>query len=93
MGALAAATDVEEALRAKLGEYNKTNLRREHYPVASVRHACDRAQRLDASVTGGDIPQDKTTRVHRLWKAIAAKALPSQLPPELRFLAAIDPAG
>jgi hypothetical protein len=86
LGALPAARDVEEALRAKLGQYNKTKLRREHYPAASVYDACVRAERLDATVTGGDIPQGNTTRVYRLWKAIAAKALPQQLPVELRGL-------
>jgi hypothetical protein len=86
LGALPAATDVEEMLRARLGQYNKTHLKREHYPLAAVRDACIRAERLDATVTGGDIPNGNTTRVYLLWKAIAAKALPSQLPPELHGL-------
>ncbi|HXM44421.1 MAG TPA: hypothetical protein VN924_24500 [Bryobacteraceae bacterium] len=34
----------------------------------------------------GDIPSDNTTRVYLLLKAIAAKALPQQLPVELRGL-------
>jgi hypothetical protein len=42
--------------------------------------------RLDATVAGGEIPSANTTRVYRLLKAIAAKALPQQLPPELRGL-------
>jgi hypothetical protein len=41
---------------------------------------------LDATVAGGDIPNENTTRVYRLLKAIAAKALPQQLPAELRGL-------
>lgn len=86
VGVLSAAKDVEEALRARLGEYNKTNLKQEHYPLTSVRSAYSRAERLDATVAGGDIPSDNTTRVYRLLKAIAAKALPQQLPPELRGL-------
>ncbi len=45
-----------------------------------------RAERLDATVGGGEIPRENTTRVYRLWNAIAAKALPQQLPPELRGL-------
>ena len=52
LGELPAAKDVEEMLRATLGEYNKTNLKREHYPLTSVCDACDRAERLDATVAG-----------------------------------------
>ncbi|MGA2737085.1 MAG: RloB family protein [Bryobacteraceae bacterium] len=86
LGALPAAKHVEEALRAKLGQYNKTHLRQEHYPLTSVRDACIRAERLDVAVTGGDIPNGNTTRVYLLLKAIAAKALRQQLPVELRGL-------
>jgi hypothetical protein len=80
------ADHVERKLRMTLGEYNKTSLKLEHYPLASVADACQRAERLDGAVTGGDIPISNTSRVYLLWKAIAAKALPSQLPPELRSL-------
>ncbi len=73
-------------MRTKLGQYNKTNLKADHYPLTSVRDACIRAARLDAEVTGGDIPNGNTTRVYRLLKAITAKALPQQLPAELRGL-------
>jgi hypothetical protein len=86
LGMLPAARDVENRLRSVLGEYNKTNLKREHYPHASVHHACIRAERLDRTVEGGDIPRENTTRVYLLWRAIVAKALPQQLPPELRAL-------
>jgi hypothetical protein len=86
LGLLPGARDVEAALRATVGEYNKTNLKPEHYPLASVRDACSRAERLDATVAGGDIPLANTTRVYLLLKAIAANALPRQLPPELRGL-------
>jgi hypothetical protein len=86
LGILPAAKDVEEALRTKLGQYKKTNLKPEHYPLTSVHAACTRAERLDAGVAGGDIPNENTTRVYRLLKAIVAKALPQQLPPELRRL-------
>jgi hypothetical protein len=86
LGVLSTAKDVEAALRATLGEYNKTNLKKEHYPPASVFDACIRAERLDATVGGGEIPSENTTRVYRLLKAIVAKALPQQLPPELLAL-------
>ena len=76
-----ACSDVEDALRAQLGGYNKTNLKQEHFSLTSLAAACARAQRLDASVQGGDIPSANTTRVYQLWQAIASKALPSQLPP------------
>ena len=86
LGVLPAARDVEEALRVTLGEYNKTNLKQAHYPLASVSNACIRAERLDATVSGGEIPNENTARVYRLLKAIAAKALPQQLPPEFSGL-------
>ena len=86
LGVLPTAEDVEDALRARLGQYNKTNLKPEHYPLTSVFDACIRAERLDAKVKGGDIPSENTSRVYQLWRAIAAKALPAQLPSELRGL-------
>jgi hypothetical protein len=76
------AREVEEALRARLGEYNKANLKEEHYPHSSVVAAIERAERLDLSVGGGGIPTANATRVYQLWKAIVSQALPSQLPPE-----------
>jgi hypothetical protein len=81
---LANAGETESALRTTLGQYNKTALRQEHFPLTTVSDACARAERLDRSVGGGDSPDKNTSQVYRLWKAIAAKALPSQLPPELR---------
>jgi RloB-like protein len=81
---LASAADVEKALRAKLGQYNKTRLRAEHYPLKSVTLACERAQKLDAPTEGAEIPATNTSRVYLLWKAIITKALPSQLPEELK---------
>jgi hypothetical protein len=86
VGSLVTGDAVVDALRATLGRYNKTKLRSGDYPFSSVSEACVRAERLDATVAGGDIPEGTTTRVYRLWKAIAAKALPSQLPAELRGL-------
>lgn len=80
------ARDVEERLRAQLGRYNKTKLRRQDYPPASMAAACQRAERLDASVAGGEIPQGSTTRVYLLLRAIVAKAAPQQLPAELSCL-------
>lgn len=86
VGALANAEQIETALREKLGEYNKTNLKKEHYPLELVCEAILRAERLDAQVQGGDVPEENTTRVYKLWRAIISKALPSQLPELLREL-------
>ena len=83
---LANAREVEEALRAQLGEYNKTNLKAEHYPRAMTAEAVRRAERLDASVEGGDIPNGNTTRVYQLLLATIRATLPSQLPIEFQAL-------
>lgn len=80
------AKDVEQALRKVLGEYNKTNLKPEHFMLEHVPSACARAEKLDTTVEGGDIPQGNTSRVYLLWRAIACSALPSQLPEQLRAL-------
>ena len=83
------AKEVEDALRAQLGEYNKTNLKEAHYPRAAVVEAIERAERLDAAVGGGNIPAANSTRVYQLWRAIAKKALPSQLPAEFHRVLAL----
>jgi hypothetical protein len=83
---LATAVDVTRMLREKIGEYNKTNLKSQHYPLSAVHDACIRAERLDQSIPGGDLPTANTTRIYLLCKAIVSKALPSQLPAELRML-------
>lgn len=83
---LANAKDVEKTLRIVLGEYNKTNLKKEHFPIASVVRACQRASRLDAQVNGGDIPENNTSRVYKLWEEIINNALPSQIPEELLLI-------
>jgi hypothetical protein len=79
---------VEKSLRVQLGEYNKTSLKREHFPVETVAKAYLQARDLDKTVKGGVIPQTNTSRVYRLWETIIANALPSQLPPELIALLA-----
>jgi hypothetical protein len=80
------ARECEDALRVRLGEYNKTNLKEEHYPRPRIREAAARAERLDRSVSGGNIPEGNTTRVYRLLKAIVGASLPSQLPIEFQDL-------
>jgi len=83
---LANAHDVEAALRTQLGEYNKKNLKQEHYTHSSVVLACERAERLDQNASEGRIPRTNTSRVYLIWKAIAEKALPSQFPAALHGL-------
>jgi hypothetical protein len=80
------ANEVGAALRSVLGQYDKRKLDGAAFPLESVVVACRRAEALDATVEGGDIPQGNTSRVYKLWKAIVAKAHPSQLPEELRAL-------
>jgi len=84
--ALKNAGEVEKALRKVLGGYNKTRLKHEHYSLESVYQACLRAERLDGAVSSQERPEANTSRVYQLWKAIAEKALPSQLPDELKQL-------
>jgi hypothetical protein len=82
--ALANAAETEVRLRQVLGEYNKCNLKPEHYPLASIAAAITRAERLDAQVQGGDKPDGNTTRVYQLLKAILASIPVAQRPEELR---------
>jgi hypothetical protein len=84
--ALKDAADVEHALRGVLGQYNKTRLNRGHYPLISVKSACERAARLDSAINEQNLPSTNTARVYRIWNAIATKALPTQIPNELRGL-------
>ncbi len=80
------ASAVETKLRATLGEYNKKRLKEKHFPLEKIPAAFRRAERLDSSVAGGDIPGGNTSRVYLLWQAIIDKALPSQLPAPLAGL-------
>lgn len=84
--ALTTAEMLQQALREKLGEYNKCKLKHEHFSADSVARACARAQRLDESVGGGKIPAGNSSRVYLLWKAIVTKAQGAQLPAPLRTL-------
>lgn len=86
IGHLKNAAEVGARLRAILGGYDKTNIRQTQFPLSAVVEACYRAERLDAIAGGGDIPRSNTTRVYKLWKSIASKAHPTQLPFQLRKL-------
>ena len=74
---------VSDLLKAALGKYDKTKLDSSDWTFAGVAKAARSAKELDAKVGGGDIPEGVTTRVYKIWEAIAAKGLPSQLPKEL----------
>lgn len=78
------AKDVDAMLRELLGEYNKTRVKAEHFPLDSVVNAYERARAIDLAVAGGDAPEAVTTRVYQLWHSIVSKSLPSQLPAVLR---------
>ena len=70
------ANRVDQMLRETLGEYNKTKLKTEHYPRTAIVATSKRAERLDQTVSGGDIPSAATTRVYLLINSIISK-LPS----------------
>jgi hypothetical protein len=80
---LLTARQVEKELRSRLGEYNKTNLKAEHYPYTAVVLATERARRLDQCVKGGIIPKSNTTRIYKILDSIGVNALASQFPIEL----------
>jgi hypothetical protein len=81
---LATCAQVNEAIKEAVGTYNKTKLRSEHFEPGSALDAIERAESLDASVAGGEIPATTTTRVYQLLNAILERAVPAQLPPALR---------
>jgi len=85
VAALANAREVEGKLRLALGAYNKTRLNKADFPLGSVAKAHQRARALDGSAAF-EIPIMNSSHVYKLWEAIVAGALKSQLPPELASL-------
>ncbi len=81
---LSSCGDIQGLIRSKVGSYNKTRLDRKHYEGGPASDAIVRAERLDLSVAGGEIPLSPTTRVYKLMRAILSKGLPSEVPAELR---------
>jgi hypothetical protein len=57
----------EEALRTRLGSYNKRNLRAGDFPLSLLSVAIERAIAID---TEGDLPTRNATRVYRLCQAV-----------------------
>ena len=80
------ARQAENILKKTLGSYNKSNLKSENFPLERVAQAIVEAKEIDASVSGGDIPDANTSRVYQLWQSIIRNASPAQLPEELREL-------
>jgi len=80
------ARQAENLLRKTLGSYNKSKLKSENFPLEGVAQAIVEAKDIDASVSGGDIPDANTSRVYQLWQSIIRNASPAQLPEELREL-------
>jgi hypothetical protein len=78
------AAAVVAELRAVLGGYSKRGLRAADFSAGSVLAAWERAERLDAAVAGGDVPQGNTTRVYQLWASIWERVHAGQLPEDWR---------
>lgn len=77
------ARSVTSKLREILGEFNKTRLNSDHFPLETVRAACLLAREIDEDTGGGDRPLSPTSRVYQLWESIVSMAQYSQLPKEL----------
>lgn len=77
------AQEVGEMLKRMLGQYNKRKIDTSGLSFERVARAWKNGRELDSTVGGGDIPEGVTSRVYKVWEAIVAKALPSQLPSEL----------
>jgi len=61
--------EIIDRLKAVPDGYNKTNIRPERF-VEHMPLACERARRLDESVSGGLIPASNTTRVYKIFDAL-----------------------
>ena len=77
---------ISNQIRTTLGEYNKTNLKPEHFPDSRKIDAYERAKLLDTTTNSGLIPTFPTTRVYKLLEAIIRKATHYELSPELQLL-------
>ncbi len=72
--------DVGARIRAVLGEFNKSNLKAEHYPIEKVKLAIARARGLEpeenfAGAAADHWPENAGTRVFLLMEALAAAGL------------------
>ena len=78
---LSSCSEIQDLIRLKVGSYNKLRLQREHFRVGSATEAILRSERLDATVPGGDIPQEPTTRVYKLLRRCRRKRSPRNCRP------------
>jgi len=64
--------EVEQKLRDRLGEYNKTSVKAGHFPLGRVPDAIRRARALEAAPDDpeGHWPQQAGTRVYRLVERV-----------------------
>ena len=68
--------------------YDKGNVQDYDYPDTLLPIAYARAKNRDGEVTGGDIPQEQTTRVYKIWESLM-RTLRRDLVPE-RYLGIFD---
>lgn len=66
--------------------YSKVNVQTSDFPLELLSVAIQRAAKRDASVDGGRIPEDNTTRMYLLWTSVLERFEEFQLPQE--YLAA-----
>lgn len=65
------AKEAEGRLRRAIGEYNKRNLKLQHYGPERMLAAVRRARELDSTTNGDKLPKARTTRMYRLIEALA----------------------
>ena len=66
------AREVLTCIRTFVPHFDKLSLRGEDFALELVPAAVSRAQKLDAIVEGGLIPQGNTSRVYKIWESILA---------------------
>ena len=68
--------EVDQKLRAVLGQYNKTSIKAGQFPLAQVPTAIQRARALEATpdAPGDHSPQTAGTRVYRLLERLLPKS-------------------
>lgn len=86
LAGISKASHVEALLREILGSYNKRNLDTAVFPLDTVAQAIQRSTNLDGTVTGGDIPNSNSSRVHHIWQSVIRNSSHHQLPEEFREL-------
>lgn len=73
LGPVGSAAELARRLSEVSGGYNKTSLKPWRFPLEKLELATERARKMDANVSGGDLPQGPTTRVYKLIDALRAR--------------------